>query len=195
MLSDIVATPPPTTTRVGERLLATAAGLFYERGITAVGVDLIADEAGSTKRTLYQRFGSKDGLILAYLQLRAHQWQTRVLAALAQADAADAAEGIEVVFGTAAQWAVEARRGCAFVNAWAELGPAHGQASAVIQAEKEWMLRLFTAVVGDRERATDVYLIYEGAQMAASVLDDPSLWERAARTAAGLVRRPRAPSR
>ena len=43
-----------------QRLLDTAAGLFYRHGINAVGVDLISKEAGVSKRTLYQNFGSKD---------------------------------------------------------------------------------------------------------------------------------------
>jgi hypothetical protein len=38
---------------------------FYERGIRAVGVDLIADEVGTTKKTLYDRLGSKDELVAA----------------------------------------------------------------------------------------------------------------------------------
>lgn len=41
------------------RALAAASRLFYERGIHAVGVDLIAAEAGVTKKTLYDRFGSR----------------------------------------------------------------------------------------------------------------------------------------
>lgn len=50
---------PVQTTAVGQRILDAASTLFYERGITATGVDLIVEQAGTTKRTLYQRFGSK----------------------------------------------------------------------------------------------------------------------------------------
>jgi AcrR family transcriptional regulator len=51
-----------------ERILDTAAGLFYEHGFHAVGVDLIIERAGVAKTTLYRHFGSKDDLIVAYLQ-------------------------------------------------------------------------------------------------------------------------------
>ncbi|MDQ4084268.1 MAG: TetR/AcrR family transcriptional regulator, partial [Actinomycetota bacterium] len=49
-----------------QRILDVASELFYWRGIHAVGVDTIAAESGVTKRTLYDRFGSKDGLVVAY---------------------------------------------------------------------------------------------------------------------------------
>jgi AcrR family transcriptional regulator len=51
-----------------ERVLATAAQLFYERGFHAVGVDLIIERAGVAKTTLYRHFSSKDDLIVAYLE-------------------------------------------------------------------------------------------------------------------------------
>ena len=60
----------PALTPAGERLLEAASELFYSRGIRAVGVDLIADVAGTTKETLYDRFGSKDGLVVLYLRRR-----------------------------------------------------------------------------------------------------------------------------
>ena len=50
-----------------EQILATAADLFYEHGFHAVGVDLIIERAGVAKTTLYRHFGSKDDLIVAYL--------------------------------------------------------------------------------------------------------------------------------
>src|SRR5918994_1513929 len=65
-------------TPAGERLLDAAAELFYRRGIRAVGVDLIADVAGTTKKTLYDRFGSKDALVALYLRRRAQRWQVFV---------------------------------------------------------------------------------------------------------------------
>jgi AcrR family transcriptional regulator len=51
-----------------ERVLRTAADLFYERGFHAVGIDLIVQRAGVAKTTLYRHFPSKDDLIVAYLE-------------------------------------------------------------------------------------------------------------------------------
>jgi AcrR family transcriptional regulator len=63
------ATPAPASS-ARERLLAAADELFYEEGIHTVGIDRIIEQAGVAKATLYSLFGSKDGLIRAYLQAR-----------------------------------------------------------------------------------------------------------------------------
>src|SRR5262252_10182806 len=47
------------------RIAALAAERFHEHGITATGVDALSRAAGISKRTLYQRFGSKDAVIVA----------------------------------------------------------------------------------------------------------------------------------
>ena len=136
-LTDMRPAPAPPTPVAGERLVAAAEELFYLRGIGSVGVDLIADTAGVTKRTLYQRFGSKELLVVAYLRRRAMVWQNRLLDALAQTSPASPAECVELVFAVAAQWALDNPRGCAFVNAWAELGFSSHQAVPLIRAEKQ----------------------------------------------------------
>jgi AcrR family transcriptional regulator len=51
-----------------DRILDTAATLFYEHGYQAVGVDLIVERAAVAKTTLYRLFPSKDDLIAAYLE-------------------------------------------------------------------------------------------------------------------------------
>src|SRR5882672_4097235 len=50
------------------RILAAAGELFYRHGIRAVGVDAIAEAAGTNKMTLYRHFDSKDVLVAEYLR-------------------------------------------------------------------------------------------------------------------------------
>ncbi len=96
-----------------DRILEAADGLFYGQGIQAVGVDAVAAEAGISKRTLYKHYPSKDELVAAYLVRRTRQAIT--------------AEGSPVeqilgLFDGLAKWFGSKRfRGCAFVNAVAEL--------------------------------------------------------------------------
>src|SRR5579859_4471002 len=52
-----------------ERILAVAAELFYRHGIRAVGVEAIAEAAGTNKMTLYRHFSSKDELVAEYLRM------------------------------------------------------------------------------------------------------------------------------
>lgn len=51
-----------------ERILAAAADLFYRHGIRAVGVEAVAEAAGTNKMTLYRHFNSKDELVAEYLK-------------------------------------------------------------------------------------------------------------------------------
>lgn len=51
-----------------QRILKAAAELFYCEGINATGVELIANKASVSKRTLYQHFPSKSALVEEYLR-------------------------------------------------------------------------------------------------------------------------------
>jgi AcrR family transcriptional regulator len=53
---------------VRQRILDTACRLFYERGVRAVGVDLVVLEAAVAKTSLYRYFPTKDDLIVAFLE-------------------------------------------------------------------------------------------------------------------------------
>ncbi|MDQ2780816.1 MAG: TetR/AcrR family transcriptional regulator [Pseudomonadota bacterium] len=48
--------------------MRTASTLFYERGVRAVGVDLVVQEAAVAKTSLYRYFPTKDDLIVAFLE-------------------------------------------------------------------------------------------------------------------------------
>lgn len=169
--------PLVRSTEVGERILVAADSLFYEHGITAVGVELIADVAQTTKRTLYQRFGSKDGLVEAYLRRRGSVWQGYLVEHL------DATSWtVPEFFRRAEQWARTNQRGCAFVNAWAEVGgQGESRAAAVIRDEKRWMRDLVTELAGQAPgTAMAVHQLYEGAQVAATVLGEAEAFRVAA---------------
>ena len=50
--------------------MAAASELFYKEGVTAVGIERVLEHAGVAKATLYSAFGSKEGLVRAYLRAR-----------------------------------------------------------------------------------------------------------------------------
>ena len=60
-------------------------------------------------------------------------------------------------------WLRDQERGCAFVNAYAEVGGTGHPAEAVIRAEKDWMRRVLVALAGDEVLGAEVHLLYEGA--------------------------------
>lgn len=158
----------PPLTPAGERLLAAAADLFYRRGIRAVGVDLVAETAGTTKKTLYDRFGSKDELVALYLRRRARQWQEFLVVRL---DRPVGPERVLAVFDALAEWLRDQDRGCAFVNAYAEVGGVGHPGEPVIRAEKAWMRKMFVELVDEAGLPGDVlgpslHLLHEGAIVA-----------------------------
>src|SRR3954469_17432650 len=84
-MSTTAAPSPPA--RAGalsarERLLAAADELFYAEGVHTVGIDRVIEHAGVAKASLYSSFGSKDGLIRAYLEGRHQRRRERLLAGL-----------------------------------------------------------------------------------------------------------------
>jgi AcrR family transcriptional regulator len=57
-----------------KHVLDVATRLFYCEGIRAVGIDNLAAEAQVTTTTLYRLFGSKEGLVVAYLNKANQEW-------------------------------------------------------------------------------------------------------------------------
>lgn len=51
-----------------ERLLLASRQLFGEQGIRNTGIDQICELANVSRRTAYQHFGSKDGIVVEYLR-------------------------------------------------------------------------------------------------------------------------------
>jgi|SRR5690606_6329736 len=146
------------------KILAAASELFYQRGITAVGVDTIAVHSGVTKRTLYDRFGSKDALVVAYLQHRHDDWWARWHARIADAPRPRAL----TAFDSYAEDAHPSGRGCAFLNAAAELPPSHPGFAVVRDHKQKVRDRLHALIAEDGNGAPSavaehVFLLLEGA--------------------------------
>ncbi|KMS88132.1 TetR family transcriptional regulator [Streptomyces regensis] len=164
-----------TLTPAAERVLEVVEKLFYDNGIHAVGVDMIAAEAGVTKKTLYDRFGSKDAIVRLYLQRRDARWREHVTAVVERPGRLGPKRRILLMFDALESWmAAENPRGCAFVNALAELpDPAH-PAREAIDDEKRWVLDYFRTLVRDagvrnpHKLAASLFLLYDGAIVSAS---------------------------
>jgi AcrR family transcriptional regulator len=110
----------PFVPRPRERIVTCAQDLFHRHGIRGVGVDAIAEAAGTNKMTLYRHFGSKDELILEYLNYKgkkSHEiW--------AEIEATSPGDPIGQLYGfieQAAKFIAEDERGCDLANAAVEL--------------------------------------------------------------------------
>jgi AcrR family transcriptional regulator len=158
-------------------LLQSTAQLVEQRGVNAVGVDAIAEQAGITKRTLYLHFKGKDSLVAQALSERSAAWHAWFTAEVARrGDTAE--QRLLAMFdllgeGTAA----DGYRGCIFVNAAADLPDAGHPARAVASQHKLALLE-FIAVHAEQLGARDpmgfarqIKLLLEG--ITATALVDP----------------------
>jgi AcrR family transcriptional regulator len=159
-----------------ERVLDVAGRLFYENGIHSVGVDLIAVEAGVTKKTLYARFGSKNALVEQCLRRRDQRWRRHVQTVVERNRRVSPARRLLLVFDALETWtATENYRGCGFVNAHAELPDDAHPGRRVIGENKVWLLgclRSLAEQAGAREPrklAYSLFILLEGATVAASL--------------------------
>lgn len=169
-----MATPVPELaplTPGASRVLDAASLLFYERGIHAVGVDTIAEAAGVTKKTLYDRFGSKEALVVSYLQHRDARWREHVAEHLSRVPEPGIAR-VLAVFDAAIAWSDEnSPKGCSAINARAEIGDGHDGHPVFpeVARQKSWLLDLFAelcreAGASDADLMSKaLMLLYEGA--------------------------------
>lgn len=156
----------PDLTPGAQRILEVASDLFYRHGIHAVGVDTIAAESGITKRTLYDRFGSKNNLVAVYLKARHAAWWGRLQERLAEASDPRAL----AVFDAYAGDPLPTDRGCAFLNAAGELPPDH-PAHEVVSAHKRAVRDLVARLVREDRpglddpdgTADELFLLLEGS--------------------------------
>jgi AcrR family transcriptional regulator len=159
----------PRMTPTATRILDTASDLFYAHGLRAVGVERIATEADTTKKTIYDRFGSKDGLITAYLRQRCDRWHAYATAYVDEHQPDPGEERVLAVLGALDSWMAVNSRGCGFVNAYAELAGTGHEALPIIAEEKIWTrdyyVQLLTELgVPDADRrGRQLSLVHEGA--------------------------------
>jgi AcrR family transcriptional regulator len=169
-------------------ILKVADRLFYEQGIRAIGVNAIAAEAGISKKTLYQHFPSKDDLVVAYLQGR--------FTPLPEASTKPAAQQILANLEWIARSVASAEnlRGCAFLNAIAELGDENSEARRLAMTYKEsrrlWYRGLLSKLdIDDPDTlATQLSLLVDGAYAAALMHKDPRSMQSAIAAARTLLK-------
>jgi AcrR family transcriptional regulator len=173
------------------RLLAVADKLFDEEGIHVVGIDRLLDEAGVAKASLYKHFGSKDGLVRAYLDEHLERRRHHVAEVLARYDSPRErllgmfADVQDALAGTTF-------RGCRFLNASVEARPDES-VGALTDEYRSWLRTLFAGLAkaagaSDPKRlGRQLALLYDGAAVAARLDKDRTGAGVAARSAAAAL--------
>jgi AcrR family transcriptional regulator len=177
-----------------ERILSAASDLFYRRGIRAVGVETIAEEAETNKMTLYRHFPSKDDLVAQYLQRLAEQANSSWDRLEARHWGDPSAQLRGWLKDMAAQVAKRDERGCPLANAAVELPERDHPARRVIEAfktaQRERLIRLCAAAaLAEPEMLADeLFLLLEGARVTAQSVGPKGLGDRLVRMGDAMIK-------
>jgi AcrR family transcriptional regulator len=169
-----------TRPRPRDRIAGAARGLFHKHGIRGIGVDAIAEAAGTNKMTLYRHFGSKDDLIIQCLRdaaLEAEDWWEQ----LKSDHPGDPLAQLHAWVHGAAECVFSDDRGCELANAAVELAETNHPARRVIEEIKtehrNRLARLCRAggIVQADLLADTLSLLFEGARVSrqSAGLDGP----------------------
>jgi AcrR family transcriptional regulator len=155
--------------RPRDRIVETASSLFRRHGIRGIGVDAIAEAAGTNKMTLYRHFRSKDELIAACLSAQAARTDEK-WADLKRANPDNAAAQLRAWIAMAAGYIGADSGGCDLANAAIELREAGHPARLMIEQLKQEQRNQLASVcraagAADAELLADtLYLLLEGAR-------------------------------
>jgi AcrR family transcriptional regulator len=159
-----------TKVRPRDRIAGAARGLFHKHGIRGIGVDAIAEAAGTNKMTLYRHFGSKDDLIIQCLRdvaREAEGWWTQI-----EADnPGDPNAQLRAWVRGCAECVFDDDRGCDLANAAVELAETDHPARRVIESIKTEQRDRLAKLCGDAGiahadlLADTLSLLLEGARV------------------------------
>ena len=176
-----------------QKLIETAIGLFSRQGFHGTGIDLIAEQANVSKKTMYHHFRSKEELIVAALRHHDGLFRNQFMRSVERA-AATPYDRLLAIFDVAHDWFSQHDFfGCIFINA---IGEYSGRNPAIQKACKEYK-RQMRAYVEELARALDVdepeelaseiTLLLEGSIVSSQVSCSPGSANTARRAAKTLL--------
>jgi AcrR family transcriptional regulator len=169
---------PRSSAQTRQHVLEVTHELFYWRGIHATGIDAVASAAEVAPTTLYRSFGSKDGLVAAYVERAAGLYREWFETSLGSADRPVRERLLDLFGALDEQVQPEHCRGCPFLMALAEIPAADHPAHRHAVALKTWVSRRFgelvrelTPPVDDPDLLADgLTLVFEGTYASAQAL-------------------------
>ncbi|MFJ2477545.1 TetR/AcrR family transcriptional regulator [Streptomyces sp. NPDC087659] len=157
-----------------ERLLTTAARLFYAEGIHTVGVDRVIAEAKVTRATFYRHFPGKEDLVVAYLEMRDHE----IRAAAGGIDHVNAPardKAVLLLHGVGDELCKTGFRGCPFINAAAEYPDPEHPAHQVVTTHRAWFHATLVSLLEEADHpdpyfgAATLVMLRDGAMVAGNL--------------------------
>ncbi|MGF1801360.1 TetR/AcrR family transcriptional regulator [Vibrio gigantis] len=133
-----------------ELILDVAESLFNRLGYTAVGVDMIRDEAAVSKTSMYRHFGSKAKLIEAVLARRHRRFESSLEAALSSTSGLK--NQLNALLDWHFAWLEQPDfKGCMFMHALAEFKESEDDIAMLSRQHKVWLKNTIHDVVSSGE--------------------------------------------
>ena len=175
-----------------ERLLETAADLFYQKGIS-LGVNELFDRSGVSRATFYRHFASKEQLIEASLELRVERWRSWFRAAVEERTD-DPRERLYAIFDVFEEYFSDPQfRGCTAINFSAEVANTNSKIHQLAWAHKEQVRQYIetlaesTGIANAKELAEELLLLINGATVIAHLSSSNEPAKQAKRAAQSLI--------
>ncbi|MEU4704564.1 TetR/AcrR family transcriptional regulator [Nonomuraea dietziae] len=178
-----MARKPDPGTR--DRILSVASRLFQEHGPDGVGLQQIIDECGCGKNVLYREFGSKDDLVVAYLDRCRQEWADLITKATRPLREDPAGQLIAIVGAVAQRSATPGFRGCPLRNSLPSFPDAGHPARRLIldyHIARRALLRDLAEQAGARDPRTladKIMLLIDGLHASGPLLGEEGAGEAA----------------
>lgn len=155
-----------------DQLLDAAETLFYERGYHAVGMDELRSLSGLPLKRIYSLFSGKDAIAVAMLDRRDDRWHD-ALARRVDLESTPALRTL-AVFDWLGSWlAGEGHRGCAWINAYGELGATSPDVAQAVGRHKARLRNYVNELVAESGTepflADGIFFLAEGCMVTAGI--------------------------
>lgn len=173
------------------RILDAAEQLYYAKGYSAVGMDELRATAGVSLKRVYTLFPSKNDIITAVLGRKHEEWEN-MLAGAVDAAGKDPRARLLAVYGFLEGWfCADDFRGCAFINAFGELGGTTPEIAQIVRSHKESFQQHMSGLVSEMGApevlAAQLAILAEGAQSTAAISGDARVAVQAREAAEVLI--------
>ncbi len=162
----------PLSTEVRAALNSAIDHVLYERGLHEGTIDEICAEAGVGKPALYRHFGSREQLLVDYLQRRRDQRSLLITEAM-DAAGIDPKRRVMAVVNWVADW-IESDDfvGCGFHRALLQRPNSDEHIADIALFQKNWVLNTLVNELGSKDKhsqaiARHLFLLIEGSMAAA----------------------------
>lgn len=174
------------------RILDVAEGLFYAEGMRAISADRIIGAVGITMVTFYRYFGTKDDLVVAYLDRRSEREREGVAQVLDGWPHDSATVFAQLVTALGEDACAPGFRGCPFINAAAEYADPDHPVRQAVDRHRAWFRSMIEAQLAELRRgdiailADELIMLRDGA-MVSGYLGRPQAVPTALRRAVDAV--------